>query len=386
MYIGKETVTSMQVDTNEYETGEMPSSEMPSETTDMNEPGFAPISPETPSWGPPAGVTGGAGTGGTTDNNEPGFAPISPETPSWGPPAGVTGGTGTGGTGTGGTGGSGTGGSGTGSGSGTGGPGRPGNTGSIGGIGTIGGIGGTVITPCPTCRPTWTLSPIVVVPGQTGSTGTGMSNVRFLYAATGQAPVNIRLGNRMVINRLQFGNSTPYYLENAGYQTIQITNANTGSVLYRSIFYFNDGTAYTFALVNSGSGITLMQLVDMPCTNRTAACVRAVNLSPNSGAVDFFLSGMGRIFRGVDTYSVTNYQAVQQGAYRASVSEALPCTNNSAVVMAGSYVECNNTRIAVMDSVNVNFMAGVTYTLYLIGLAYQLPAAQILSLESDLVY
>lgn len=213
-----------------------------------------------------------------------------------------------------------------------------------------------------------------------------MSNVRFLNAATGQAPVNIRMGNRMVINRMQFGNSTPYYLENAGYQAILITNANTGRVLYRSIFYFNNGTAYTFAIVNSGSGITLMQLVDTPCTNRNSACVRAVNLSPNSGAVDVFLSGTGRIFQNIETFGVTAYRNIRQGSYRVSVSEALPCTNNSSIIMAGSYVECNNTRIAVMDSANVSFMNGVTYTLYIIGLAYQLPAAQILSLESDLVY
>ena len=57
------------------------------------------------------------------------------------------------------------------------------------------------------------------------------------------------------------------------------------------------GTAYTFALVNNGSGISLMQITDTPCTNRNAACVRAVNLSPNSGPVDMFLSGAGRVFQ-----------------------------------------------------------------------------------------
>ena len=46
-------------------------------------PGFAPISPDTPSWGPPPG-----------GDNSPGFAPISPDTPSWGPPPGNTGGSG----------------------------------------------------------------------------------------------------------------------------------------------------------------------------------------------------------------------------------------------------------------------------------------------------
>lgn len=350
LYIGKDTVTSMQVDTNDSQGAEMPetpSSEL-SSGMNGNDPGFAPISPETPSWGPPSGSNG---------SNDPGFAPISPETPSWGPPSGA-------------------------------------NDSNDPGFAPIspetpswGPPSGTVTVPCPNCGNIgWTVSPIVVIPGQNQTSGTGLSNVRFLHAATGQTPVNIRMGNRMIINRMQFGNSTPYYLESAGYQTILITNANTGRTMYRGVFYFSNGTAYTFAIVNNGSGISLMQLTDTPCTNRNTACVRAVNLSPNSGPVDIFLTGAGRVFQNVDTFGVTRYRSISRGSYRASVSEALPCANNSAITITGSYVECSNTRIALLDSVNVNFMNGVSYTLYLIGLAYQLPAAQLLSLESDLVY
>ena len=54
--------------------------------------------------------------------------------------------------------------------------------------------------------------------------------------------------------------------------------------------------------------------------------------------------------------------------------------------MANGYVECNNTRIVIMDSVTLNVMNSVTYTLYIIGLAYQFPALQIIALESDLIY
>lgn len=122
-----------------------------------NSPGFAPISPDTPSWGPPPGNS-------DSGDNSPGFAPISPDTPSWGPPPGSAG----------------------------------------------GGNNGTVI----------------VIPGQnnclnciTGPTNQA-SNVRFLHAAVNQPAVNIRLGNRMVINNMQYGNSTPYYLDNNNQNTL----------------------------------------------------------------------------------------------------------------------------------------------------------------------
>mgnify|MGYP002512327760 CR=1 FL=1 len=282
-----------------------------------NDPGFFPISPDTPSWGPPPG------------NNDPGFFPISPDTPSWGPP--------------------------------------PGNSGGSG--------NGTV----------------VIIPGQNpcfNCSGTsGCASVRFLHAAVNQPAVNITLGNRTVINNMQFGNSTPYYLDNSSQSTlVTIINANNGRTLFQRYLNFSGQNAYTVSIINDGSGITLFTLTDSPCNYRNSGCLRAVNLSPNSGAVDIFLSGYGRIFQSVSQLNVTGYNAVRGGTYRVSVSEALPCSNNNAVIMADGYVECNNTRIAIMDTAAVNLMAGVTYTLYIIGLAYQFPAVQVLPVESDLIY
>ena len=229
------------------------------------------------------------------------------------------------------------------------------------------------------------ISPIIVVPGQ--SSGGRSANVRFLHAAANQPAVNIRLGNRTVINNMQFGNFTPYYLDSGSQNTlVTIVNAQTGRTLYRRYINFSDGTAYTVSITNDGSGISLFTLTDSPCNNRNSGCLRAVNLSPNSGAVDVFLSGYGRIFQNLGQLDVTGYRSINQGSYYASVSEALPCSGNCPIIMGNGYVECNNTRIVVMNSSTVNVMNGVTYTLYIIGRAYQFPSLQILALESDLVY
>ncbi len=340
MFIGKDMEMSRNIDASQ--------SSAAMQRTGTDDPGYAPLSPETPSWGPPAASgdsdpgyapispeTPSGGPPAASGDSDPGYAPISPETPSWGPPAASGGSTG--------------------------------NT-------------------CTNCGNWVFVPPVITLPGSSAQSSSQLTNIRFLYAATGMAPVNIRLGNRTVINRLQFGNATPYYLENAGYQTIVITNANTGVVLYRGRFYFEDGAAYTIAVVNGRSGLSLMQLTDVPCPSRTAACVRAANLSPNSGGVDFFLTGAGRVFQNVGSYTVTNYRNILEGSYRAAVSETLPCSNSETIIMASTYVECRNTRIVIMDSASVSFMNGVSYTLYLIGLVNQAPSAQILSLESDLVY
>ncbi len=286
--------------------------------TPRSDPGFAPVSPDTPSWGPPSDSAG--------DTVDPGFTFVPPDAPSWGPPTGGTGG---------------------------------GN------------------------------GPVIIVPGQTvcpPCTSEGAS-IRFLHAAVNQPAVNIRLGSRMIINNMQFGNSTPYYLDNSSQSTlVTVTNARTGQTLYQRYINFAGQSVYTVSVINDGDGITLFSLVDTPCSYQNTSCLRAVNLSPNSGAVDVFLTEYGRIFHSLGQYDVTGYVSVRRGTYRASVSEALPCANSNAIIMANDYVECNNTRILIMDSTTLNVMNGVTYTLYLIGLAYQFPALQVLPLESDLVY
>lgn len=186
---------------------------------------------------------------------------------------------------------------------------------------------------------------------------------------------------------MQFGNATPYYLDTSSFgRDIVITDARTGAILYRGSFTFLSGNAYTVAITNSGSGISLMSMVDTPCNNGSSGCVRAVNLSPNSGPVDIFFSSIGRVFPRLDPYTASDYRIIRNGNYRAYVSEALPCVNNNSVVMTNDYVECSNTRLPILDSTNLNIMSGVTYTLYIIGLAYQFPALSILPLESDLVY
>lgn len=325
---------------------QMMETEEPATSSDSSDPGYAPISPNTPSWGPPSSVT------------SPGYAPISPNTPSWGPPSSVT---------------------------------SPGYA---------------PISPnTPSWRPPQSITggsgsgsgsnnrPIIVIPGQSGcincntSSNSGAANVRFLHAAVNQPAVNVRLGNRTVINNLQFGNFTPYYLDSNNQSTlVTVTSTQTGRTIFQRYINFSNRNAYTVSIINDGSGITLFTLTDTPCSYRNSACLRAVNLSSNSGPVDIFLSGYGRIFQRVGQQDATNYYAVNQGSYRAFVTEALPCTNNNAVIMADTYAECNNTRIAYMDSSTVNLMNGVTYTMYIIGLAYQFPSLQILTLESDLIY
>ena len=320
MYIDKDRLTLSRSNSESVSAAQLPETPPPAsvDSSAGNSPGFAPISPDTPSWGPPPG------------DDSPGFAPISPDTPSWGPPPGSS------------------------------------------------------------CNPSWGCGiigggSIIITPGQ--NPGNRSASIRFLHAASNQPAVDVSLGGQMVIRNMQYGNSTPYYVDRGSQSTlVTVTNAQTGQTLYRRYINFANQTAYTVSIINDGSGISLFTLTDMPCNYRNSGCLRAVNLSSNSGPVDIFLSGYGRIFQRVGRFDSTGYLSINQGTYRASVSEALPCTSNSSVIVANDYAECNNTRIAIMDTTTFNLMNTVSYTLYIIGMAYQFPALQILPLESDLVY
>lgn len=74
----------------------------------------------------------------------------------------------------------------------------------------------------------------------------GACNIRFLYAAVGGRPVNIRIGNRTIISNFKYSDYTPYYTQAAGNKTITLTStSNPFGAYFWGNFYFQSGYAYT---------------------------------------------------------------------------------------------------------------------------------------------
>lgn len=274
--------------------------------TDEGEDVFLPESPDTPSFGPPPGVT---------DPSEPG--PGEPASPGEGPnPVQM--------------------------------PTLPGGT----WLPVFPGNGGN------TGSDSWppiAVYPIPILPGTGNGIQQKFCTIRFLYAATGQDPVNISIGNRPVVNQLQYGEISSYFIEAAGVKRIRITDPVKRPILADEIFWFNEGDVYTIALVNGMNGITMFPIPDVTCRRqrRTAACVRAVNLSYNAPSADVLLRPSEVRFEDLRFKAVPPYRQVQEGIQEFYASETMSS--------------------AEMFQIEEWLETGRMYTLYLIGDAYGEP-------------
>ena len=126
----------------------------------------------------------------------------------------------------------------------------------------------------------------------------------------------IRLGNRMVINNMQYGNST---------HTIWITNnqnignrecSQTGQTLISRYINF-PARMPTMAIITDGSGISLFTLTDTPCSYRNFLLCAGSKFISNSGNVMLPV----RLWTHFPQSSVTGYQAICRGTYWLLVSE-----------------------------------------------------------------
>ena len=68
------------------------------------------------------------------------------------------------------------------------------------------------------------LPPFIVLPSRPtfpSRPNSSTASIRFLHAAQNQSAINIRLGNRNVINDMRFGNFTPYYTNTGNHHKIK---------------------------------------------------------------------------------------------------------------------------------------------------------------------
>lgn len=184
----------------------------------------------------------------------------------------------------------------------------------------------------------------------------GYCTIRFFHAAVGHEPVNVAINSKPMVNGLAYGEISSYFIETAGFKSVQVTNTRMRRMLIADdTFLFNDGDVYTIAFVNSMNGLSMFLIPDFPCRDQRMnfSCVRAVNLSYNSPPLDVTIQ-MGMIrYEDLRFKTVSAYRQVAQGSQEFYVSETL----------SGAPV------LSVREDIGARRM----YTFYLIGDAYGNP-------------
>ena len=167
--------------------------------------------------------------------------------------------------------------------------------------------------------------PIPIYPGGgQNNNQQGFCTLRFLNAAVGYESLNISIGSKRIVNNLQYSTVSSYFTEIDGFQTINVALPQMpGRTIASETLLFNDGDVYTIALINTMDGISMLPVSDVPCRNQNPnfACIRTVNLSYNSPALDVEVQTANIAFHDVRFKTVTPYRQIRQGSQTFQVFE-----------------------------------------------------------------
>lgn len=213
------------------------------------------------------------------------------------------------------------------------------------------------VTPGNGQRPPVAIYPIPIIPRpEPGTPEQGYCTIRFLHGAVGYDALNVLIGNKPVVNRLQYGEVSSYFIETDEFKTINVVNPQGRKMLIASeTFFFGEDDVYTIAFINGLNGLSMYLVPDIPCTlkRRGRSCVRAVNLSYNSPALDMTTQNGSVRFEDLRFKTISAYKQIQPGTQEFYVSETL----------SGAFV------FQLAHEIEDQKM----YTVYMIGDAYGAP-------------
>lgn len=227
---------------------------------------------------------------------------------------------------------------------GEGGPVYPGNNTGNGNTGNniLSGIIGTIITTYP--RPN--------APCKFCNTNSKYGTIRFLNTASGYNPFMIYVNSSLFASSFNYGEVTEYEKVSYGMQTISVLGEN-GYIFIQKQVMIPQGKTITIAIINTESGIDLYVINDTACTKPfQAGCIRACNLSVNSGPLNVIIGQHYITFNSLEYKDVADFKNIWPGDYNYYVSTT---AYNRPTGAAGN----------VLLSGTIGIDMNVSYTIYL---------------------
>ena len=189
-----------------------------------------------------------------------------------------------------------------------------------------------------------------------GTETTQTGTIRFLNTASDYNPFMIYLNSGLFSDTLGFAEVTDYERVPAGYQTVSVVGENGYIYIQKPVQIMKDETV-TMAIINTSSGIDLMAIKDVKCDNNyQVSCVRAANLSYNSGPLNLIIGQRNVTFTNVTYMQVTEYKNIWPGNYNYYVTK----TAQQSGMNFG-----NNMASNILLSSVMNVKTNASYTVYM---------------------
>lgn len=155
-----------------------------------------------------------------------------------------------------------------------------------------------------------------ILPGIIGTVWPRTARVRFLNAGYNYPAFRIFVGSRQVVNLLNYASASSYENFSTGYQTVTVAGSN-GYVYIQKAMPFQANTVTTIAIINTTSGLDLLQITDSCCppTNGYSS-FRVGNLAYNSGPMDVILSDGRVVYTDLRFKEVGTFKRIRPGTYQ----------------------------------------------------------------------
>ena len=195
-----------------------------------------------------------------------------------------------------------------------------------------------------------------------------MSRVRFLNAAYGYAPFRIFVGNNRFISPLNYASVSSYGRVRPGYQTITVTGMD-GYIYIQKSLLFQTGAAATVAVINTASGLDLLQIPDNSSQPTGGyANLRIGNLAYNSGPLDVLMSDGRVVYSDLRYKEIGAFKRIRPGVYQFFYADT-----DLTAMPAGLDIETlDSAWLGVypphetFGSLYLDVVSGVNYSVYLL--------------------
>lgn len=213
------------------------------------------------------------------------------------------------------------------------------------------------------------------------------ARVRALNAVANFGELALTVGDVVISSSFAYGTSTQYFNVPDGFRVVTVTNASfPRRIIFRQVIPFVANTRVTLALINTSNGIGIQVVPDMRCVTMAAqlSCLRMVNLSFNSNALDLALEDGRIIFSDVRFREVTPFKRARPSKYDFVVinSPNRPVPIVSDIVLINDLTNRINGNWRPLLRFSIDMKANTMYTVYIIGNDGYVPRLQPYILES----
>lgn len=234
--------------------------------------------------------------------------------------------------------------------------------------------------------------PVLPLPGVTGPIFGGAvglpgasqsAAVRFLNAAFGYRPFRVTIRNTQVVNWLSYASLSGYLRVPAGYHTVTVSGTD-GYIYLQKTMPFQSGDPATIAIINTASGLDLLQITDACCAPTGGmAAFRVSNLALNSEPLDVLLGDGRVVYADVRYKETTAFKRIVPGAYQFFLAET-----SLTPIPAWMDIETLDSAFLGMHPVSntvsslyLNVAAGSSYTVFLLSSGTSVNAIQTLTAQ-----